>query len=109
MKTQWEKVHHSHNLSVQSRNATSVMSCLAPTWLQINKMSPITRSMVSHTNPEDHVSLAQPPGVFSTPSLSHTITFFLLKVLAVSQQCSHPALHFSAFTVSLLTLYSYSN
>lgn len=29
--------------------------CLAPTWLQINKMSPITRSVVSHTNLEDNM------------------------------------------------------
>lgn len=88
------------------------MSCLAPTWLRINKLSPITRSMVTHFNPEDSMSLAHPPGVFITPALSDTLQLsFPPKVLAVTRQCSHPPSTLytslpSLRKVSQLTLYS---
>ena len=101
MKTQWEKFHHCHNLSVQSRNATSVVSCLAPTWLQINKMSPITRSMVPHTNPEDCVSLVQPPAIFITNlslTFSNLPTPEGISSFKAMFSSSFYFLHFSAFT-----------
>lgn len=97
-----EKVYHCHNLNIQSRNATSLMSCLAPTWLWINKMSPITRGMLSHTNPEDSVSLAQPPRLFITPVLYPTLSNFLslpgIRSFKAMFSASLYSLHISAFT-----------